>query len=447
MHEFPSGVSPFVPVSIGSSRRSKKVRLLRIFLLFLLIFFTCRPDGQALTADELLIVANSAVPESVDLARYYMEKRAVPSANLLLIKTTANERIGRSDYEKQIADPVRNFLAKNDPGGRRFKCVTLMYGVPLRVLPPPLNKIESSDLKKLQATLKERVEYEKSVGKKQQGGPKVVDDKLADLKRKIQHLAKTHWGASVDSELALVGEKSYELEGWLPNKYFVSFQGKKIKNMPQQVILVSRLDGPTPSIVRRIIDDSIHAEEEGLPGKAYFDARWPEKTPADKDQKLSAYNLYDRAIHSTARIVQKSHRLPVVLNDRSTLFGPGEASDAALYCGWYSLGKYVDAFTWVRGAVGYHVASSECTTLKAPNSKVWCKVMLEKGVAATVGPVAEPYLQSFPAPEVFFGCLLDGRATLADCYGLANPFWSWQQVLIGDPLYRPFKRRGFQTVN
>jgi len=54
--------------------------------------------------------------------------------------------------------------------------------------------------------------------------------------------------------------------------------------------------------------------------------------------------------------------------------------------------------------------------------------------------VAEPYLQSFPDPGVFFGSLLDGN-TLVESYTIANPFWSWQMVLIGDPLYRPFKRR------
>jgi uncharacterized protein (TIGR03790 family) len=64
--------------------------------------------------------------------------------------------------------------------------------------------------------------------------------------------------------------------------------------------------------------------------------------------------------------------------------------------------------------------------------------MLEKGIAATVGPVAEPYLESFPQPEVFFGGPLEGRQ-LAECYAFSAPFWSWQQVLIGDPLYRPFK--------
>jgi hypothetical protein len=67
--------------------------------------------------------------------------------------------------------------------------------------------------------------------------------------------------------------------------------------------------------------------------------------------------------------------------------------------------------------------------------------MLEKGVAATIGPVGEPYVQAFPPPEIFFGLLIDGHLTLAECYALSNPFLSWKMVLIGDPLYRPFKYR------
>ncbi len=421
--------------------------IILIFFSSILILSTCRPDSHALTADELLIVANSAVPESVDLARYYMLKRNVPKKNLLVLGTSAKEQIGRNDYDRQVARPVRKFLAENDPEGKRFKCITLMYGIPLRVLPPPPTLIESIDLRKLQTSLKEGTEREKLAGSQQTEESKKLKGQLVELRQKIQQISKAHWGASVDSELALVREQSYELNGWQPNKYFIFFQGKKISNMPQQAILVCRLDGPTPSIVRRIIDDSIYAEEQGLPGKAYFDARWPEKELRDKNRKLSVYQQYDQAIHNTAHIVQKSRKLPVVLNDQAKLFGPGEAPGAALYCGWYSRAKYIDAFTWVKGSVGYHVASSECATLKTPKSTVWCKVMLEKGVAATIGPVWEPYLQSFPSPEIFFGCLLQGRTTLAECYGLANPFWSWQQVLIGDPLYRPFMRQGFQTVN
>lgn len=422
-------------------RKSLSLRTLSFIGLFLLLFPLCVSSSQALTSDELLIVANKAVPEGLSLAHHYIRKRNVPVANLLLVDTPDKEQISRQNYDQQIARPVREFLEKNDPDGRHFRCIVLMYGIPLRVSPPPLTEMENRRLQELKTLLKENTEREYRIREGQKGEKKEGGDKWTELKRDIRRLARADWGASVDSELALVMEKNFELDGWKLNRYFVGFRGKEIKNMPQRPILVSRLDGPTPLIVRRIIDDSSQAETEGLSGKAYFDARWPEKILIKKGTGPSDYQRYDRAIHNAARIVRESKKLPVVVDSREVLFGAGDAPDAALYCGWYSLGKYIDAFTWARGAVGYHVASSECTTLKEPGSTVWCKVMLEKGVAATVGPVAEPYLQSFPVPEIFFGCLLDGHLTLAECYGIANPFWSWQQVLIGDPLYRPFKKQ------
>ncbi len=98
----------------------------------------------------------------------------------------------------------------------------------------------------------------------------------------------------------------------------------------------------------------------------------------------------------------------------------------------------MDAFLWKRGAVGYHIAAQECQTLNGARSQVWCKRMLESGVAATIGPVSKPYVQASPVPEIFFGLLVEGRLTLAECYAASLPYLSWQMVLIGDPLYRPF---------
>ncbi len=62
--------------------------------------------------------------------------------------------------------------------------------------------------------------------------------------------------------------------------------------------------------------------------------------------------------------------------------------------------------------------------------------MLDNGIAATVGPVGEPYVQSFPLPEIFFDVLAQGKLTLAESYLVSLPYLSWKQVLVGDPLYR-----------
>jgi len=407
------------------------------FILFLLstIAFILPVTSWALTPEQVVVVANSKALNSVDLAKYYMKKRDIPLNNLIEINAPTEEHCSREDYEKYIVSPIKAFLKRKDPEGNKFRCLVTMYGIPLRVRSPQLTPDEREQLANLQKQ-RDSISDEIKKAEQQQNDKELkgLREEKDQIKRKVDQVAKVFQGAAVDSELALVREDNYSLEGWLPNKYFVGYRGKEIKNIPEKVLLVSRLDGPSEENVRRIIDDSLQTEKAGLRGKAYFDARWPD--PGSK--KVSGGAFYDRAIHKAARLVEKSKRMEVVIDSQKKLFQPGECPDAALYCGWYSLAHYVDAFTWVRGAVGFHIASQECQTLKNKGSQVWCKMMLEKGVAATLGPVAEPYVQTFPIPDLFFGLLVDGQLSLAECYGLSNPFWSWQMVLIGDPLYRPF---------
>ena len=397
------------------------------------IFFV-QTSAWALTPEQVVVVANKTAWHSVDLAKYYMKVRNIPADNLIQLKATSDETCSREDYDKTVAFPVRAFLEKNDPAGNRFHCLVTMYGVPLRVLAPKLTSDEEIQLRQLRKRLDD---IKSQAGRKDQQQAneelKSLREEQARVTKDIDRVGKVSQGASVDSELALVREDPYSLNGWLPNKYYLGYRNKEIQGMPKNVILVSRLDGPSEKIVKRIIDDSLFAENEGLRGKAYFDARWPD--PGSKE--LSGGAFYDRSIHNAARLVEKSKRMPVIVDSREELFQPGQCPDAALYCGWYSLSHYIDAFTWVRGAVGYHIASGECSTLKDKGSQTWCKMMLEKGAAATIGPVAEPYVQAFPIPEAFFGLLIDGRLTLAECYALSNPFWSWQMVLSETPFTAP----------
>ena len=84
----------------------------------------------------------------------------------------------------------------------------------------------------------------------------------------------------------------------------------------------------------------------------------------------------------------------------------------------------------------------EILLISTPEDLPLYKRLLEDGVAATIGPVGEPYAEAFPFPQVFFGLLLDGDFTLVEAYSLSLPFISWKMVLIGDPLYQPFRQRG-----
>lgn len=403
--------------------------IFRKFLFFLAIFAIWPVSAPCLTADQIAVIANLREEESIDLARFYMEKRSIPAANLIAVDIDAAEACSRADYDRLIALPVKRFLLKNPS---KIRCLVTMYGVPLKITSPKFTGTAEMTLhnlgeqkKAISLSLKE-AEHESLL--------KGMRSELVRLKEEINALSKMHdMRASVDSELSLV-LRVHPLADWLANPYFSGNSSSFLSIGREDVLMVSRLDGPTPSIVRRIITDSLAAEKNGLAGSAFFDARWSD--PGLK--KVRGYAWYDRSIHRAASLVRRGGRVAeVVLDDTPELFQPGPERPAALYCGWYSLGRYVDAFTWQTGAVGYHIASSECTTLKRENSRVWCKMMLEKGVAATLGPVGEPYVQAFPLPELFFAYLTSGK-NLVESYFFSLPFVSWKMALIGDPLYTPF---------
>ena len=389
----------------------------------------------ALEPHEILVIANRNAAKSIGLAKYYMKSRNIPETNLLQLWLTDKEGCSREEYEKKVIPRVRKYISEKDPK-RLIKCLVTVYGIPLKINPPEMTSAEKMQVEKLRKRQKGLNDKLKILNAKEKAQKQRIQKELQSLKKQVDEITKINHRSALDSELALVLRDDYPLSGWIPNPFFLGF---KNQNLPKEnVLLVSRLDGPTDQIVKRIIDDSLNAEKSGLKGVAYFDARGPRQDKKKNQKPKIDYSFYDKSIYLAADQIKKSKRMQVVINDKAELFKPGECPQAALYCGWYSLAKYVDAFKWRPGSIGYHIASSECSTLKSQNSQVWCKRMLEEGVAATLGPTSEPYVQAFPIPEIFFATLLDGRLTLAECYALALPFLSWQMVLIGDPLYRPF---------
>ena len=507
----------------------------------------------ALSPEDLIIVYNRNLPESQALARYYAGKRRVPPENLLAADVPPGESLSRDDYERQLAEPVRDKVQKFQATGRQ-PAVLLVYGIPLRVddllfshwfnldqefltlaqtkaqeltnlcwrltiqleallagpklpageTPPPQEVVRRAretleratqflqqkparrgfDQKraaiatliiKLAGSEPEFEAFRRQALSQGDGPPPalppqlhhfalmktgqeeaafrgVVPETALELAPSVRHtdglLGELHFWeraaqiyqnpqtkAAVDSELTLVLAGPYQIAQWLPNPFLARYDRLPfIAGLRATTLMVGRLDGPTPEIAGRLVDDALAAEQNGLTGTFYIDARGlPDSPDAD------AYARFDGHLRKLSEIIKKQTTFPVVLDDQPALFPPGSSPQAALYVGWYSLREYVDAFTWQKGAVAFHVASSECTTLRQKGSNVWCKRLLEKGVAATLGPVAEPYLHSFPLPDEFFPLLLTGRLPLLEVYFRTIPHLSWRQILIGDPLYTPFR--------
>lgn len=251
--------------------------------------------------------------------------------------------------------------------------------------------------------------------------------------------------AAVDSELALLWYESFPAYLWVhnpanPRTAPAARRGSVEAPRPGDgpLLMVSRLDGPNPAIVQRMFEDAIAVEKAGLAGDAYVDASQAKTSPG--------YKACNDDLIALANLLDERTRLRATLDLRTELFRQGDCPNAALYCGWYSHKEYVPAFDFVRGAVAFHVASSEAVSLRDPRAEYWCKGLLADGAAATIGPVHEPYLAAFPMPTEFFGLLLTGQYSLAECYHISNPLLSWMMILIGDPLYRPFAKNPQLTV-
>jgi uncharacterized protein (TIGR03790 family) len=421
-----------------------------------LLLVTLTASVPAIGPEDVYLLVNKSVPESRKLAERYCARRKVPADHILELDLPRGEDISRKDYDEKLAAPLRKLLEdKRD----KVKVLLSVYGVPLRVGGSQPSAEEKEQLAKLleklgpleksRAALDARIKKLEEQLKKQPSDEdkaelaalrnerNAVRARIRPLEPQRQWLQHAESHAAVDSELALLWYPPYPLQRWVLNPLYFQAPQELRKDRPP-LVMTCRIDGPSVALLEKLIDTSVEVETKGLSGKVYVDARGVKYDP--KTDPGFGYGGYDESMREMARLLEKEAKLPVTLDDKGPLFAPGSCPDAALYCGWYSLANYVDCCTFVPGAVAWHLASSEAVSLRNPNSKLWCKSLLEKGVVATLGPVAEPYTIGFPKPAEFFGCLVTGEYTLVECYWRTEYFASWMTVLVGDPLYNPYAR-------
>jgi uncharacterized protein (TIGR03790 family) len=411
--------------------------------------------AYALEPAEVILLVNRNVPESAAVAEHYRVKRKVPKENVITLDLPKTEDINRNDYDAKMVAPIRAALKERKETVKVLLCI---YGVPLRVgtrAPDDKDKPElanlQSEIKAIQDRLKANQDRAKSLepdAKKSKDGDAAKELKTLDEERKRgekelrikqdrqKWLSYAESHASVDSELMLLWWDNYELRRFLVNPLHFQYPPEKRKEKPP-VLMTARLDGPSADLAKRLVDDAIEVEKTGLKGKVYVDARDSRYDP--KSDPGYGYGGYDESMREMAALLKNEAKLEVILDNKSAVFPPGSCPDSALYCGWYSHANFVDSNKFVKGAVAWHLASSEAVSLRRKDLNLWCRNVLEKGACATLGPVAEPYTVGFPKPAEFFGFLVTGEYTLVECYSRSLVLTSWMCTLIGDPLYNPYK--------
>lgn len=370
-----------------------------ILRFFLILMAFARPADAAISPDAVAVLYNSSVPESKKLAEIYRVARAIPEANLIGLEMPVTQDITRADYERTISKPLRREFDQRQwwqrgkdaegaviPVANRIQVLVTMKGVPLRIQPVPKSA---------------------PVGNPQ--NPLVGHDE-----------------ASVDSELAMFGLEGVPTDGVLQNRYYNATGSFADARMPF-LSLTARIDAPSFATCERMIRDAVEAEATGLWGRAYVDIA--NKFPQG-DQWLEAVVKADLE----AGIPTVTDRF----ND--TLPKNYPMTDASLYYGWYDWhvgGPFVNPrFRFRKGAVAMHLHSFSAEQL-ADGSKNWCAPLLERGAAVTVGNVYEPFLHLTHDFGILHARLLEGYSWVEACW-MAMPVTSWQGVVLGDPLYRPF---------
>lgn len=369
----------------------------------------------------LLVVYNNEAPESRELAFTYAGARNLNRSQIFEISCATTEEISRAEFESKIRQPIRNHLIKK----KLLKTTTATVNMGTSV-----KKMEVASENQIWAIVLMR------------GVPlKIRNDDSHSTAPEVPDQFRRN-EAAVDSELALLPFGDPEIAGFVPNPYFTDsglrpFSGELAKRM----ILVTRLDGPTPDDVRRMIRDSVAAEQLELTGRALFDAR------GIRDE-TSGYMTGDVWLRQSAGF-SRDAGLEVYLDDRGpTLAGTQPLEDIALYGGWYDghvSGPFKNPdFRFRPGAIAYHLHSYSGSTVRNPD-RHWVGPLIARGASATMGSVYEPYLRMTPALSIFFRSLLSGQ-TFAEAAYQSQSVLSWMVTMVGDPLYRPFPQDPLQSA-
>lgn len=379
---------------------------MRIALISFLLFLSHTARSEVLPG-QVLVLANKESTDSMVLAFYYMKTRGIPSKNLISLPLSKDEKISWNEFSNTLWNPLLGKLlekgwmtgemVKNaDKAGRtRLRDVTNKIGYLVLCKDVPLCIDEDKECNDYDPAAPPPSQFMRTV-------------------------------ASVDSELATLAMPAARITGFVANPLFAP-AGTISANTRQSVVHIARLDGPTLDDCRKLVENAALAERRGLAGRAYVDIGGP-------------HAQGDTWLRETASLLHKTGFDLTMEENRGTLLDYDKRADApAFYFGWYSAhiaGRFADPkLRFVPGAIALHIHSFSASTLRSPN-RGWAGPFVARGATITFGNVAEPYLELTTIPPLFLALVLNG-VQVGEAYVASTPAWSWQSILIGDPLYKP----------
>lgn len=354
-----------------------------------LILLLAAPLLTAQTGANVLLAVNRKSPLSGQVANYYAQRRAVPTANVCSLNTTTDEEIDWNTYQDQIERPIGACLTT---AGLQEKVlyIVLTAGVPLKI--------------------------------------RGNGTTLADAEQ-----------ASVDSELTLLygklkGQK-FERKGALNNPFFRK-RDAPFRHPLFPIYLVTRLAAYDWNDIQAMIDRSLAARNRG---NFVLDLRSTEDEPGNDWLRDAALLL------PTPRVIMDASKK--VLYDIKDVIGYAAwgSNDHDRTRRWLG-------FQWLPGAIATEYVSTNLRTLKRPPDTwvpgnnyrdpkgQWADTpqgmaadLIHEGATGASGNVYEPFLAGCARPDYVLPAYYEGR-NLAESFYLGLAYVSWQTVILGDPL-------------
>ena len=345
------------------------------------------PALTAQTAENTLVIVNDSSLFSRRIGEYYVQKRAIPRANVCHLKVGIDEGISREVYEKAIEAPIAAYLSAHGLREKILYIVTTL-GLPLRV---------DGDGSGMATTT-----------------------------------------CAVDSELTLLyskmrGEK-FKPEGPFPNPFFGK-RNQAFQHPEFPIYLVTRLAGYDFEDVRGMIDRSLKAANRG---KFVIDLN-DNNNEQGNDWLRAAARLLpaDRVVLDTSAKVLYDQRDVIGY----AAWGSNDNNRKRRFLG----------FQWLPGAIATEYVSTDGRTFQRPPDgwtiTTWKDTAhffagapqsltadyIHEGATGCSGHVAEPFLVATPRPDLLLPAYLAGK-NLAESYYLSIRALSWQNIVVGDPL-------------
>jgi uncharacterized protein (TIGR03790 family) len=343
--------------------------------------------ASALDPSQIVLVVNDNSPLSRSVAEYYARRRGVPSNQICRLRTTEDEEVSRSLFDKEIAAPLAAFL---NTAGRRDRILGLVTtaGVPLKI----------------------------------KGTPGRYGDQ-----------------AAVDSELALLywdlsKNQRHSLPGSLPNPFYKAKEPFSHPRFP--MYLVARLAAYSFPDIKAMIDRSLEARDRGI---AVFDTKGELDNTGDTWLIAAAARLpRDRVLLDDTPTVIAGARDVIAYagwgsndkhrqnRDPKFAFLPGAVVTEFVSTNARSLRDPGPAWN-----IGLW---SNPASFFAGSPQSLAADYLRFGATAVTGHVYEPYLSFCPRPEILLPAYILDHGSLAESFYRSIPALSWQNVLVGDPL-------------